>query len=156
MFGPAHRVFLNGGALPEADCFETPLGLVYLDKELMEKILGDYSWININDHAHSEEHCLEVQLPFLQETLDEFKLIPGQIKENITTTGLDLSNIQPGNVFFVGDNVTLEATGLCDPCHKMDVIEDGLQAALDGKRGILSIVLNGGTFNVGDSIRVEP
>lgn len=76
LFGPAHRVCLNGGALPEADCFETPLGLVYLDKELMEKILGDYSWININDHAHSEEHCLEVQLPFLQETLNEFKIVP--------------------------------------------------------------------------------
>ena len=108
-----------------------------------------------NDRSRNPANLRQV-LVMDKETLDEFKLIPGQIKENITTTGLDLSNIQPGNVFFVGDNVTLEATGLCDPCHKMDVIEDGLQAALDGKRGILSIVLNGGTFNVGDSIRVEP
>ena len=108
-----------------------------------------------NDRSRNSANLRQV-LVMDKETLDEFKLIPGQIKENITTTGLDLSSIQPGNVFFVGDNVTLEATGLCDPCHKMDVIEDGLQAALDGKRGILSIVLNGGTFNVGDSIRVEP
>ena len=76
LFGPAHRVWLTGMALPEADSFETPLGLVNLDKELMEKMLGEFSWITINDMAHSEEHCLEVQLPFLQETLDEFKIIP--------------------------------------------------------------------------------
>ena len=106
-----------------------------------------------NDRSRNPANLRQV-LVMDKETLDEFKLVPGQIKENITTSGLDLS--KPGNVFFVGDNVTLEATGLCDPCHKMDVIEDGLQEALDGKRGILSIVLNGGTFNVGDSIRVEP
>jgi MOSC domain-containing protein YiiM len=108
-----------------------------------------------NDRSRNPANLRQV-LVMDKETLEEFKLVPGQIKENITTSGLDLSSIKPGNVFFVGDNVTLEATGLCDPCHKMDVIEDGLQEALDGKRGILSIVLNGGTFNVGDSIRVEP
>ena len=50
--------------------------MITLDSELMEKILNDYSWINVIDQAHSEEHCLEVQLPFLQETLNEFKIVP--------------------------------------------------------------------------------
>ena len=76
MLGPAHRVWLTGAAFPEADSFETPLGQITLDREMMEKMLGDYSWITVNDQAHAEEHCLEVQLPFLQETLNDFKIVP--------------------------------------------------------------------------------
>ena len=76
LLGPAHRFRLTGAALPGVDGFQTPLGLITLDSELMEKILDDYSWINVIDQAHAEEHCLEVQLPFLQETLNEFKIVP--------------------------------------------------------------------------------
>ena len=76
LLGPAHRVWLTGAALPEADTFETPLGQITLDRELMENMLADYSWITISDQAHAEEHCLEVQLPFLQESLNDFKIVP--------------------------------------------------------------------------------
>ena len=76
LLGPAHRVLLEGAAFPEADAFQTPLGEITLDKELIEKILAEFSWISVSDKAHAEEHCLEVQLPFLQETLGEFKLLP--------------------------------------------------------------------------------
>ncbi len=76
LLGPAHRVWLQGAAFPEMDAFETPLGEITLDKELIEKILAEFSWISVSDKAHAEEHCLEVQLPFLQETLGEFKLLP--------------------------------------------------------------------------------
>ena len=76
LLGPAHRVWLEGAAFPETDAFETPLGEITLDKELIEKMLAEFSWISVSDEAHSEEHCLEVQLPFLQETLGEFKLLP--------------------------------------------------------------------------------
>ena len=76
LLGPAHRVLLEGVAFPEMDAFETPLGEITLDKELIEKILAEFSWISVSDKAHAEEHCLEVQLPFLQETLGEFKLLP--------------------------------------------------------------------------------
>jgi len=76
LLGPAHRVWIQGAAFPRADYFDTPLGEIALDKVLMEKLLRDYSWISVNDEAHAEEHCLEVQLPFLQETLSKFELIP--------------------------------------------------------------------------------
>ena len=76
LLGPAHRVWLKGAALPESDSFETPLGQIKLDMGLMEKILDEFSWININDQSHTEEHSLEVQLPFLQETLNKFKIVP--------------------------------------------------------------------------------
>ena len=91
-----------------------------------------------------------------QETLKEFDLNPGQIKENITTTGLDLSQTKAGQVFFIGDDVTMEIVGECEPCGKMDAIRQGLQQELNHRRGMLAMVINGGQIKVGDSVRVEP
>ena len=91
-----------------------------------------------------------------KETLEELQLKPGQIKENITTTGLDLSQTKAGQVFFIGDQVTMEIVGPCEPCHKMDAIRDGLRQKLDGRRGMLATIINGGPIKVGDSIRIEP
>jgi len=91
-----------------------------------------------------------------KETLDGLGLVPGVIKENITVEGLDLSSVRAGQVFFIGDEVTLEATGPCEPCSRMDEIRYGLRLELDGRRGIVTMVLNGGTIKVGDAVRVEP
>ena len=49
-----------------------------------------------------------------KETLDRFELKPGQIKENITIRGIDLSQTKAGQVFFVGDEVTMEVVGECE------------------------------------------
>ena len=91
-----------------------------------------------------------------KETLDDFELAPGQIKENITTSGLDLSQAKPGQVFFVGSEVTLEVVGECEPCGKMDAIRMGLREELNHRRGILAMVISGGPIKVGDAIRIEP
>ena len=91
-----------------------------------------------------------------RETLDDLELAPGQIKENVTTTGLDLSQVKEGQVLFIGDEVTLELVGPCLPCHKMDQIRPGLQGKLKGRRGMLAVVINGGPMKVGDPVRVEP
>ena len=90
------------------------------------------------------------------ETLVSLGLTPGVIRENITVKGLDFSTIRAGQVFFVGDQVTLEATGPCLPCYRMDEIRFGLQEELQGRRGVVATVLNGGRFRVGDTVRVEP
>ena len=91
-----------------------------------------------------------------QETLNEFDLKPGQVKENITTTGLDLYQTKAGQVFFIGDEVTMEIVGECEPCGKMDAIRQGLQQELNHRRGMLATVINGGPIKVGDSVRIEP
>ncbi len=90
------------------------------------------------------------------ETLGVFGLVPGQIKENITVTGLDLSQTVAGNVVFIGGEVTMEIVGECEPCGKMDAIRQGLQGELNHRRGMLCTVINGGPIKVGDAIRVEP
>ena len=89
-----------------------------------------------------------------KEILDGAGLEPGQVKENITVTGLNVAQVQPGQVFTIGD-VTLEAVGDCEPCGKMDAIRLGLKDQIQGKRGMLAKVINGGGIKVGDSVRVE-
>ena len=91
-----------------------------------------------------------------KETLDELELEPGIIKENITTTGLDLSQTKAGQVVFLGDGATMELVGECEPCERMDAIRPGLRQVINHRRGMLAVVINGGPIKVGDSIRVEP
>jgi AmmeMemoRadiSam system protein B len=75
LLGPAHRVYVKGMALPDVTGFATPLGKIPLDREAMETIssLPGVTWSNA---AHAYEHSLEVQLPFLQMVLDDFRLVP--------------------------------------------------------------------------------
>ena len=90
-----------------------------------------------------------------KEILDGAGLVPGQVKENITVTGMNVSQIQPGQVFTIGDDVTLEAVGDCEACGKMDAIRMGLMDEIQGKRGMLAKVINGGSIKVGDSVTVK-
>ena len=91
-----------------------------------------------------------------RETLDELQLEPGRLKENITTAGLDLSQTKPGQVFFIGDRVTMEFVEPCEPCGEMDAIRPGLRQRLYGRRGMLAKVIDGGPIKVVRPIRVEP
>lgn len=75
LLGPVHRVPVRGLALPEADAFETPLGAVPLDREAMNRISG-LPQVVASASAHAWEHSLEVQLPFLQQALGAFSLVP--------------------------------------------------------------------------------
>lgn len=75
LLGPVHRVPVRGLALPDTDAFATPLGEVELDKAAMASITG-MKQVVVNSLAHAQEHSLEVQLPFLQSVLDDFKLVP--------------------------------------------------------------------------------
>lgn len=75
LIGPAHRVFLRGLALPAADEFATPLGRIPLDTEAAAE-LKKLPQVGVSEAAHALEHSLEVQLPFLQSVLPDFKLVP--------------------------------------------------------------------------------
>jgi len=75
LFGPAHRVYLQGMAIPETEAFATPLGEVPLDGQGLHEIAA-MPGVSRSDEAHLGEHSLEVQLPFLQTVLGEFSLVP--------------------------------------------------------------------------------
>ena len=75
LVGPAHRVAVRGLALPSADAFSTPLGPVPVDRAAVQAACR-LPQVSIDDRAHAWEHSLEVQLPFLQEVLDGFAIVP--------------------------------------------------------------------------------
>lgn len=75
LLGPAHRVGFRGLALASAEYFATPLGRIALDQTAVKKI-SRMPQVQVLDGAHAREHSLEVHLPFLQETLGEFSLVP--------------------------------------------------------------------------------
>jgi MEMO1 family protein len=75
LLGPTHRVAVRGLALPGVEAFATPLGVVPLDMEAAQAI-AHLPQIVVSPQAHAQEHALEVQLPFLQAVLGDFKLLP--------------------------------------------------------------------------------
>lgn len=75
MLGPAHRVAVRGLALPDADTFATPLGEIAVDSDAVRAI-SHLPQVVLSSTAHAQEHSLEVQLPFLQAVLGDFRLLP--------------------------------------------------------------------------------
>ena len=75
LIGPAHYVPVSGVAAPSSAAFATPLGEVPLDRDAIA-LLVEAGLVSIDDRAHSPEHSLEVELPFLQTVLGPFTLIP--------------------------------------------------------------------------------
>lgn len=75
MFGPGHRLGFAGLARSRADAFLTPLGAVPVDQTALAS-LADLPQVHVLERAFDGEHCLEVQLPFLQVLLGDFSLVP--------------------------------------------------------------------------------
>jgi hypothetical protein len=75
LLGPSHRVGFTGIASSSADAFRTPLGDIPIDRPAVQA-LQRMPQVREFDPAHAQEHSLEVHLPFLQEVLGEFRLVP--------------------------------------------------------------------------------
>ena len=75
LFGPAHRYPFRGIAYPDADRLLTPLGPVEVDREALDAV-SSLPQVHRLDAAFEGEHCLEVQLPFLQALLEDFRVAP--------------------------------------------------------------------------------
>ncbi len=88
-----------------------------------------------------------------EETLAKFGLSRGDIRENITISGLEIHALEAGDRVSLGGDAVVEITGHCAPCARMDEIRDGLRVALEGQRGMLGTVVSGGAVSVGDEVR---
>ena len=89
---------------------------------------------------------------------------PGDLGENITTSGIDLLGLPTGTLLHIGANAVVRVTGLRNPCVQIDLFQKGvLPAVLDRdengdvvrKAGIMGVVVTGGEVRPGDEIRVE-
>ena len=86
-----------------------------------------------------------------KEHLDAVGVEPGATRENLTVEGADVEQWPIGQQVRVGEAV-FEITMVCDPCHRMDELREGLRAELQGRRGMLARVVEGGEVAVGDEI----
>ena len=86
-----------------------------------------------------------------QQHLDRLELAPGTIRENITVAGADVEQWPIGQRVQVGGAV-FEITMVCDPCERMEALRPGLRKQLEGRRGMLARVVDGGEVAVGDEL----
>ncbi|MEO8290150.1 MAG: MOSC domain-containing protein [Gaiellaceae bacterium] len=85
------------------------------------------------------------------EDLEALEVEPGRVMENFTVRGAEVMKWPVGQRLAIGE-AEFEVSMVCDPCHQMDEIRPGLQAAIDGRRGMLARVLKTGRVSVGDRI----
>jgi MOSC domain-containing protein YiiM len=107
-------------------------------------------------HLISEEWLQELALA-------GFDVMPGQLGENITTSGLDLIRLPLHAVLRFGPQAAVRVTGLRNPCAQLDHFQPGLMAAalerdahgaLVRKAGIMGVVIAGGLVRAGDGIEL--
>lgn len=147
LFGPAHRVYLQAMALPSVDAFATPLGRIELDRDAMAQVAG-LPGVCISDEAHRLEHSLEVQLPFLQRVLGEFKLVPvvvGHCPSRQVADVIDALWAMPDTLLVVSTDLShfhdYDAANRLDrvTCERLQARETDLQ----GEDACGAAVLNG-------------
>ena len=97
LVGPSHYEDFNGLAASGMDAFETPLGRVRLDAGARAAIEA-MPQVTVLEAAHAPEHCLEVELPFLQAVLDDFAIVPLLAgRTNVTEVGEVLERLWGGS-----------------------------------------------------------
>ena len=90
-----------------------------------------------------------------QETIAEWGLAPGTVRENVIVRNLVLAGLPEGTRLQVGSAV-FEVTGDCAPCEFMDGLAAGLRAKSAGRRGTLCRVVTGGTLAIGELVALAP
>jgi AmmeMemoRadiSam system protein B len=150
---PSHREFFDGVSVYSGHAYETPLGKVSVNAGLREKLIDICPQARASEEGHGEEHAIEVQIPFLQEVLEDFTILPvvvghqkrelcfalgealGQVlKEEsaLLVASTDLSHYHPAKVADRLDNVFIEDVRNGDYGQLMDDLEGGKTEACGG------------------------
>jgi MOSC domain-containing protein YiiM len=109
--------------------------------------------VGLEGCAHARPQGMRQVLLIDRETLDVFELVPGIVRENVTTEGIDVNGLAIGQRVWIGE-VELQVSAVCDPCEQIEALRPGLQAAMRGRRGMLCKVARGGLLKRGDEIVV--
>jgi AmmeMemoRadiSam system protein B len=143
LIGDSHYEYFDGVSVWEKGEWETPFGRVKVDEELAKEILNFSKRFFVKDSAHLFEHSLEVQIPFLQKVLKNFKILPlifGSEDEDwkdlaksilklmekrkiLVVASSDLSHYPPYEVAQEADKRTIEGILSSDPEKFKEKIE---------------------------------
>ncbi len=153
IIAPSHRAHFRGVSVYDRGGYRTPLGVVELDRELISALKKCESRIEYVSEAHSQEHSLEIQLPFLQVVLPDFKLVPlvmgnqdfttcswlaeavADTVENrsvLVVASSDLSHFHPYQQAKQLDQVVLDKVNEFDPRGLSDSLANGKCEACGG------------------------
>ena len=107
LLGSSHRVSFNGASVYNAGDYLTPLGRVKVNREIADKLIRENEHFSFRAEAHVNEHCLEVQLPFIQHYFsNQPKIIPVIIGTPEISIIREISGslkplFSPGNLFVI-------------------------------------------------------
>jgi len=76
ILAPSHYDPFSGASVYTEGSFRTPLGLVKIDERLAKSLIDEKAGVRFYPKAYEKEHSLEVQLPFLQRSLNDFRIVP--------------------------------------------------------------------------------
>ena len=76
LLGSSHQAYFSGAAVYNKGFWQTPLGKVEIDEDLTNTLINQSNLIKADLDSHNQEHSLEVELPFLQHLLKNFKIAP--------------------------------------------------------------------------------
>lgn len=148
LLGPSHHVAFRGLATSSAEYFLTPLGPIQLDLGAV-LTLQELPYVRCRDDAHAAEHSLEVHLPFLQQALDDFRLVPLVVGDAVPTdVAAALDRVWGGDETLIVVSTDLSHYHTYDSARKVDA-ETGEAicrldpAAIDGGRACGFRALNG-------------
>jgi AmmeMemoRadiSam system protein B/AmmeMemoRadiSam system protein A len=154
VIAPSHRSYFKGVSVYDRGGYRTPLGVVALDQDLISSLKQRESRIKYVPEAHSQEHSLEIQLPFLQVVMPDVKLVPlvmgnqdfttcqwlaeavaDSIEKNGSTlvvASSDLSHFHPYQQAKRLDQVVLDKVDEFDPRGLSDSLASGKSEACGG------------------------
>ena len=93
VIGPSHYYGFTGVSIYPEGKFATPLGDLEIDKEFTQKLLNQDKDIFFEPLAFQKEHSVEVQLPFLQKVLSDFKIVPIVMGDSTLSTCQKLAGL---------------------------------------------------------------
>ncbi|HYY39666.1 MAG TPA: MEMO1 family protein, partial [Nitrososphaera sp.] len=141
MAGPNHYGIGSWVAAMKDGIWETPLGDVQVNSDMAEEIRTRSTTLDFDDYAHSRDHCLEVQLPFLQYIKQDFKIVPVILVSQNRDTAFDLGNAISKTIIEMG---TLDSTLLLASSDFTHYEPNGEAHRKDGEliKAILALDIN--------------
>ena len=125
-------------------------------KEVETAKFVEYLGIEGDHHATLRQERQDYQVLIVDEAiLNAVGVSPGDIRENVTITGIEIDSLNPGQQVALGDDVLLSISKPCPSCSRMDEFRQGLQQDLIGRRGMLASIVCGGLVKTGDRVAVE-
>jgi len=162
LFGPSHHIPFPGVAAPAYDAFETPLGALPVDTELVSDVFGKTGTVKyMNEPFYYEEHCLEVQMPFIQRVFGDVEIAPflfgtpdadvgyafgealGEVladRNVLIVVTSDLSHYHPYDEAVALDTAFVEAFETGDPAVVLETDEEG-RSEVDAPAAVVAAMI---------------